>query len=112
MEWTSPRRSVIRPAAFVDPCIPTLAATPPAGDAWVHEIKHDGLRLMVWRDGERVRLFTRRRFLHRRRYCGLAARMVSRTSALSAPPMLPPRGLFESLRHLWPVPTGSLRPIK
>jgi hypothetical protein len=27
---------------------------------WVHGIKHDGYRLLVRRDGERVRLFTRR----------------------------------------------------
>jgi hypothetical protein len=27
--------------------------------AWVHEIKHDGFRLMVRREGSRVRLFTR-----------------------------------------------------
>ena len=26
---------------------------------WVHEIKHDGYRLMVRRDGERIRCFTR-----------------------------------------------------
>jgi ATP-dependent DNA ligase len=35
---------------------------PSVGPGWVHEIKHDGYRLMVWRDGERVRLFTRRGF--------------------------------------------------
>ena len=35
---------------------------PPTGAAWIHEIKHDGYRLMVWREGERVRLFTRRGF--------------------------------------------------
>jgi ATP-dependent DNA ligase len=27
---------------------------------WVHEIKHDGYRLIVRRDGPAVRLFTRR----------------------------------------------------
>jgi len=27
---------------------------------WVHEIKHDGYRLIVRRDGEALRLFTRR----------------------------------------------------
>jgi bifunctional non-homologous end joining protein LigD len=36
--------------------------------AWTHEIKHDGFRLQVWRDGERVRLFTRRGFDWTRRY--------------------------------------------
>lgn len=31
----------------------------PAGPEWLHEIKHDGYRLIVHRDGARVRLFTR-----------------------------------------------------
>jgi hypothetical protein len=30
---------------------------PPSGPGWVHEIKHDGYRLIVRRDGEAVRLF-------------------------------------------------------
>jgi hypothetical protein len=39
----------IRTDGFVDPCIPTLAAKPPSGPDWVHEIKHDGYRLIVRR---------------------------------------------------------------
>jgi ATP-dependent DNA ligase len=31
----------------------------PTGQDWLHEIKHDGYRLIVQRDGKRVRLFTR-----------------------------------------------------
>jgi ATP-dependent DNA ligase len=46
----------IRADGFVDPCIPTLAAKPPAGPDWVHEIKHDGYRLIVRRDGKAVQL--------------------------------------------------------
>jgi ATP-dependent DNA ligase len=49
-----------RTDGFIDPCIPTLAAKPPSGPGWVHEIKHDGYRLIVRRDGAAVRLFTRR----------------------------------------------------
>jgi ATP-dependent DNA ligase len=45
---------------FVPPCIPTRTAEPPAGPDWVHEIKHDGYRLQVGREGDVVRLFTRR----------------------------------------------------
>jgi ATP-dependent DNA ligase len=48
------------PSAFVPPCIPTRAYKVPAGPDWVHEIKHDGYRLQVCRDGDTVRLFTRR----------------------------------------------------
>jgi bifunctional non-homologous end joining protein LigD len=50
----------IRTDGFVEPCIPTLAAEPPTGPDWVHEINHDGYRLIVRRDGKAVRLFTRR----------------------------------------------------
>src|SRR6202162_5183294 len=50
----------VRTDGFIDPCIPTLAAKPPAGPDWDHEIKHDGYRLIVRRDGATVRLFTRR----------------------------------------------------
>jgi hypothetical protein len=42
-----------------DPCIPTRGTTVPAGKDWIHEIKHDGYRLIIQRDGRRVRLFTR-----------------------------------------------------
>jgi ATP-dependent DNA ligase len=50
----------IRTDSFIDPCVPALAAKPPSGPDWVHEIKHDGYRLIVRRDGKAVRLFTRR----------------------------------------------------
>ncbi|MGC2318532.1 MAG: hypothetical protein WA615_18890, partial [Bradyrhizobium sp.] len=42
-----------------DPCIPTRSTRVPVGEAWLHEIKHDGYRLIVQRDGERVQLWTR-----------------------------------------------------
>src|SRR5882757_8459219 len=48
-----------RPSGFIEPCLPSKAARPPSGPLWVHEIKHDGYRLMVRRDGARVRCFTR-----------------------------------------------------
>ena len=41
------------------PCIPTRGTKVPAGPDWLHEIKHDGYRLIVQREGKRVRLFTR-----------------------------------------------------
>ncbi|WP_346659170.1 RNA ligase family protein [Bradyrhizobium sp. 2] len=42
-----------------EPCIPTRGAKVPTGPDWIHEIKHDGYRLIVQRDGDCVRLFTR-----------------------------------------------------
>jgi bifunctional non-homologous end joining protein LigD len=42
-----------------EPCIPTPGTKVPAGADWIHEIKHDGYRLVIQREGKRVRLFTR-----------------------------------------------------
>src|ERR1700722_12985101 len=60
------------PVGFIEPCIPTLAAKPPAGPGWVHEIKHDGYRLQVQRVGDKVRLFTRRGYDWSTRYPAIA----------------------------------------
>jgi ATP-dependent DNA ligase len=42
-----------------DFCIPTRGISVPAGPDWLHEIKYDGYRLRVERNGDRVRLITR-----------------------------------------------------
>lgn len=34
-----------------EPCLPRLAKEPPAGPGWLHEIKHDGFRIIAHRDG-------------------------------------------------------------
>ena len=47
------------PPGFVEPCLPSRADQPPSGSGWVHEIKHDGYRLMARRDQAGVRLLTR-----------------------------------------------------
>ncbi len=44
---------------FGDPCLPTRVEVAPAGSMWVHEIKHDGYRLMVRRTPQGVRIKTR-----------------------------------------------------
>jgi bifunctional non-homologous end joining protein LigD len=43
---------------FVEPCLPSPVAQPPAGSDWIHEIKHDGFRLLARRGAAGVRLFT------------------------------------------------------
>src|SRR6201992_2759534 len=40
-------------------CIPTPGKAVPTGAEWFHEIKYDGYRLRVERDGSNVRLITR-----------------------------------------------------
>jgi bifunctional non-homologous end joining protein LigD len=62
----------VHPNGFIEPCIPARALKPPAGSDWVHEIKHDGYRLIVRRDGETVRLFTRRGYDWTGRYPAIA----------------------------------------
>ena len=47
------------PAGFVIPAQPVVASRPPSGPDWAHEIKHDGYRLIVRRNGPTVRLYTR-----------------------------------------------------
>ena len=43
----------------IEPCLPRPAKEPPAGPGWIHEIKHDGFRILGRRDTRGVRLFTR-----------------------------------------------------
>ena len=62
----------VRADGYVAPCIPTLAAKPPSEPDWVHEIQHDGYRLIVRRDGPVVRLFTRRGYDWTVRFPGVA----------------------------------------
>ena len=45
--------------SFITPCLPSTADHPPIGPNWVHEIKHDGYRLMARRDRVGIRLLTR-----------------------------------------------------
>ena len=41
------------PAGFIAPCLPTKAERPPSGEMWLHEIKHDGFRVIARKDGAR-----------------------------------------------------------
>jgi bifunctional non-homologous end joining protein LigD len=71
-----------RPPDFIEPCIPTLASRPPVGPQWLHEIKHDGYRLIARKQGDRVRLFTRRGYDWTDRY-PLIAKAVAALKATS-----------------------------
>jgi bifunctional non-homologous end joining protein LigD len=51
---------MLRAAAFIEPCLSSPADKPPSGSNWIHEIKHDGYRLMARRDPVGIRLLTRR----------------------------------------------------
>ena len=40
-------------------CIPTAKKAVPAGPDWIHEVKYDGYRLRVERNGDRIRLLSK-----------------------------------------------------
>ena len=44
---------------IIEPCLPSPAKVPPSGPGWLHEIEHDGFRILARRDGAAVRLITR-----------------------------------------------------
>jgi bifunctional non-homologous end joining protein LigD len=48
-----------RTSGFIEPCLPSLADRPPSGSEWLHEIKHDGFRLLACRNAAGIRLLTR-----------------------------------------------------
>jgi ATP-dependent DNA ligase len=47
------------PSGFIAPCLPTKTDKLPSGSQWLHEIKHDGFRVIARKDGSRVRLYSR-----------------------------------------------------
>src|SRR5246127_5306370 len=51
-----------------DFCIPTRGTKVPHTTDWLHEIKYDGYRLRLERDGDRVRLITRNGYDWTKRY--------------------------------------------
>jgi bifunctional non-homologous end joining protein LigD len=55
------------PAGFIAPCLPSKTDKLPSGSQWLHEIKHDGFRIIARKSGSHVRLYSRRGndFTHR-----------------------------------------------
>jgi ATP-dependent DNA ligase len=64
MHWSAPRRPGLTPAGFIEPSIPTQVDKPPTGPDWIHEIKHDGYRIIGRKHDGRVRLSSRIVFPH------------------------------------------------
>ena len=57
-----PKRSARHASpAFVPPQLATLESAPPEGDAWVHEIKFDGYRIIAVLKNGKAKLYTRNR---------------------------------------------------
>src|SRR5246127_3144192 len=49
-------------------CLSTKSTSVPAGPDWLHEVKYDGYRIRLERDGDRVRLITRGGYNWTKRY--------------------------------------------
>jgi len=47
------------PAGSSAPFLPTYAPRPPSGALWLHEIKHDGFRVIARKTGKQVKLYSR-----------------------------------------------------
>jgi bifunctional non-homologous end joining protein LigD len=47
------------PAGFIAACLPTKTDRLPSGGLWLHEIKHDGFRIIARKNGAQVRLYSR-----------------------------------------------------
>jgi bifunctional non-homologous end joining protein LigD len=47
------------PAGFIPPCLPSKTDKLPSGSEWLHEIKHDGFRVIARKKGEQVKLYSR-----------------------------------------------------
>jgi hypothetical protein len=52
------KRRIKRSVTF-EPCLPRSAKKPPSGLDWLHEIKHDGFRIVAQEEADNVRLITR-----------------------------------------------------
>ena len=50
--------STLSMPAFVPPCLAQQQVAPPEGDRWLHELKLDGFRMQVLKDGRTVRLLS------------------------------------------------------
>src|SRR5262244_1536764 len=53
------RERVAPRLGIIEPCLPSPAKAPPSGAGWIHEIKHDGFRILARKDSAGVRLITR-----------------------------------------------------
>jgi bifunctional non-homologous end joining protein LigD len=47
------------PTRVIAPCLTTKTDKLPPGDGWLHEIKHDGFRIIARKTGAQVRLYSR-----------------------------------------------------
>ena len=92
------------PAGFIIPARPVVRSRPPFGPDWVHEIKHDGYRMIVRREGSAVRVYSRNAYDWTLRLAAIAAaaqQIKAKSFTIDGEAVVPrPDGLsrFEELR--------------
>ena len=91
-------------ASRIEPGLPSLARKPPSGAGWLHEIKHDGFRMMVQRDAAGVRIITRNGHDWTSRYPLIATAAKAIKAKSSAP--------CNCLRCVAPMLEGILIPLR
>jgi len=47
------------PTGFIAPCLPSKTERLPSGSDWLHEIKHDGFRVIARKNAAQVKLYSR-----------------------------------------------------
>jgi bifunctional non-homologous end joining protein LigD len=69
---------------IIEPCLPSPAKVPPSGPGWIHEIKHDGFRILARRGPAGVQLITRNGndFTHRFPFIEMAVKSLPVRSCL------------------------------
>jgi ATP-dependent DNA ligase len=93
------------PMCFIAPCLPVSAAQPPSGAEWLHEIKHDGFRVIARKDGKRIKLYSRPGN-------DLTERFPLIVEALAKLPSssIPPKYVRPAIEYLVAIPAPGLAP--
>jgi len=105
---------VLTKPAFIPPQIPTLVEEPPTGSDWLHEINHDGYRMILTIDGPAIRAVSRRGHDWTSRYASTveAARKVRCRSAVIDGEMVvqDAKGVadFNALQNILTEPVSAL----
>ena len=72
---------------FIRPCSPIIGKVPPIGPLWLHEVKFDGYRCQIHKDGKHVALLSKSGNEFTSRYPALAnavAKMPTKAVILDA----------------------------
>ncbi len=69
---------MLRKNQFIKPCQPRLRKEPPIGYNWCHEVKFDGYRVQIHKDGSNVALYSKNGHDFTSRFPGLVSHIAKR----------------------------------